>query len=125
MAQEIDDFSDFASSFTTLFLVILGEFDFSALNESNPVLAPILFFSFVIVVFFVLVNMFIAILSEAHEAVASRNEEADDEFITQMREGWRKRMRALSRKRYQGTESKLELAQKISQAQHTTRLLGS
>merc|ERR1719272_2844081 len=67
--MEIEAFSSYSNSFSRLFLIILGEFDFDAMKAANPDMAPLLFFSFVIFVFFILVNMFIAILGEAHSAV--------------------------------------------------------
>ena len=63
--------------------------------------------------------MFIAILSEAHANVAERAEEEPDEFIVKMREGWRKRVRALSKRRYQGSETVEELARSLKEAQDT------
>ena len=122
--MEVDAFQSFPTSVTTLFLVILGEFDFQALLDANPVLAPVLFFTFVIFVFFVLVNMFIAILSEAHEVVASRVNEETDEFIVQMREGWQRRVRSLSKKKYQGSESVEELAKSLEKEQDSVPIDG-
>ena len=54
----------------TLILIILGEFDFESLQQANQALGPLLFITFVLFVFFILVNMFIAILGEEHESVS-------------------------------------------------------
>ena len=61
--------------------------------------------------------MFIAILSEAHSSVVQRAEAEPDPFITQMREGWRRRIRALRKRKYQGTDTVEELAKSLKEAQ--------
>lgn len=63
------DFSTFPDSLFTLFRIILGDFDFFALEKSNPILGPIYFISFVLVVFFVLLNMFLAIVADTYSSV--------------------------------------------------------
>eukprot|EP01006_Ploeotia_vitrea_P027204 TRINITY_DN60062_c0_g1_i1.p1 TRINITY_DN60062_c0_g1~~TRINITY_DN60062_c0_g1_i1.p1 ORF type:complete len:817 (-),score=74.02 TRINITY_DN60062_c0_g1_i1:414-2864(-) len=51
----------------TLFLALLGDFDFESMQNSNRVLAPVLFWAYQLMLYFVLANMFIAIISGAHE----------------------------------------------------------
>ena len=59
---------DYSSMYKTLFALIrtiLGDFNFVDLARANRVFGPIYFLSFVFLVFFVLLNMFLAILSDA------------------------------------------------------------
>ncbi len=50
----------------TLFRIILGDFTFEKLEKTNHVLGPIYFITYVFFVFFVLLNMFIAIISDTY-----------------------------------------------------------
>jgi polycystin 2 len=67
------------SSFT-LFRIILGDFDFIALEYANRILGPIYFTTFVFFVFFVLLNMFLAIINDTYAQVKSEMKEAKNEF---------------------------------------------
>ena len=49
----------------SLIRTILGDFDFTKLEKANYVFGPIYFLCFVFFVFFVLLNMFLAILSDS------------------------------------------------------------
>ena len=46
---------------------LLGEFEYEEMQKTDAVVGPLLFLTFMLLVLFVLVNMFIAILSEAYE----------------------------------------------------------
>ena len=54
-------------SMTTCFQIILGKFDSSVFFNSNSVLSPFVFVSYNIVIVFIMVNMFVAILIEKYE----------------------------------------------------------
>ena len=59
---------DYSSMYNTIFALIrtiLGDFDFKSLQSANRVLGPTYFLCFVFFVFFVLLNMFLAILSDS------------------------------------------------------------
>ncbi|CAF4228653.1 unnamed protein product [Adineta steineri] len=58
---QIEGFRAFQYFVYTLFLIILGSFDFPALQQAHRVLGPIFFLTYVFFVFFVLLNMFLAI----------------------------------------------------------------
>ena len=58
-------YSDFPSSMMSLFRALLGEFEYEEMQKTDAVVGPLLFLTFMLLVLFVLVNMFIAILSEA------------------------------------------------------------
>ena len=54
------------SSMTTLLSAMLGDFDFGALREAHWLLGPVFFVSFMTIGVFVMLNMFIAIISDAY-----------------------------------------------------------
>lgn len=63
---DVEGFRDWTYSMITLFQMLLGDFDYDELERSHRVLAPIFFVLYQLLVFFVLANMFIAIISGAH-----------------------------------------------------------
>ncbi|XP_056135698.1 polycystin-2 isoform X2 [Lampris incognitus] len=66
---QVNDFSTFQSSIFTQFRIILGDFEFSEIEEANPVLGPIYFTTFVFFIFFILMNMFLAIINDTYSEV--------------------------------------------------------
>ena len=64
---QLRDFSTFSRSMMSLFRALLGDFDYTSIEEADRVVGPILFTVFIFLVVFVLLNMFIAILTEAYE----------------------------------------------------------
>ncbi|XP_074521511.1 polycystin-2 isoform X1 [Halichoeres trimaculatus] len=66
---QVDDFSTFQESIFTQFRIILGDFEFSEIEEANPVLGPIYFTTFVFFIFFILLNMFLAIINDTYSEV--------------------------------------------------------
>ena len=64
----------------TLFRIILGDFDFHALEAANRVLGPIFFITYVFFVFFVLLNMFLAIINDTYAEVKSNIASQKSEF---------------------------------------------
>lgn len=66
---ELDDFKNMFHSIYTLFRIILGDFDFHSMEQSNRILGPIYFIAYVFIVFFILINMFIAIISDTYSEV--------------------------------------------------------
>ena len=65
------DYHTFQSSMANVLGMSLGAFNFHALVEAHNVLGPIFFFTFTFVVNFILINVFVAIISEALKAVTS------------------------------------------------------
>ena len=59
-------YSTSASSMMTLFRALLGDFEYFDLQRTDSVAGPLLFILFVLLVGFILLNMFIAILAEAY-----------------------------------------------------------
>lgn len=58
-------FRNLTQSFFTLARALLGDFEFEPLREVAPFLGPLLFFLFIMLAVFVLLNMFIAIISDS------------------------------------------------------------
>jgi hypothetical protein len=63
--SQLRDFSTFGDSVFTLFRIILGDFDFVALEDANRVLGPIFFVTYVFFVFFVLLVSLLPIITTA------------------------------------------------------------
>ncbi|UJR08879.1 hypothetical protein I4U23_013134 [Adineta vaga] len=76
----VDDYKTFAISIFTLFRIILGDFDFNAILEAHRILGPIFFLTYVFFVFFVLLNMFLAIINDTYSEVKSDMTTQKSEF---------------------------------------------
>eukprot|EP01050_Picozoa_sp_SAG11_P028815 SAG11_NODE_7858_length_1087_cov_1.276316_1_plen_107_part_10 len=73
MHQGAEAFSSISDTMLALFLALLGDFDMELINRADMHgLGPGLFIFYVLLAVFVLLNMFIAILSEAYEAARVR-----------------------------------------------------
>ncbi|XP_059821491.1 polycystin-2 [Hypanus sabinus] len=66
---QVDDFSTFHACIFTQFRIILGDFDFAKLEEADRILGPIYFATFVFFIFFILLNMFLAIINDTYSEV--------------------------------------------------------
>ncbi|KAM3865230.1 polycystin-2 [Diretmus argenteus] len=64
---QVNNFSTFQASMQ--FRIILGDFEFSEIEEANPILGPIYFTTFVFFIFFILMNMFLAIINDTYSEV--------------------------------------------------------
>jgi hypothetical protein len=65
----LQEFSTIGDSCFTLMRSLLGDFDFERLQHANLYLGPILFVVFVVLAVFVILNMLIAIISDAYVEV--------------------------------------------------------
>ena len=72
--------SDWNVSRFTLFRIILGDFNFAALQQANRILGPMYFILYVFFVFFVLLNMFLAIINDTYCEVKADLSEKPNEF---------------------------------------------
>uniref|UniRef100_A0A8C4ZLN4 Polycystin-2 n=1 Tax=Gadus morhua TaxID=8049 RepID=A0A8C4ZLN4_GADMO len=66
---QVNDFSSFKNSIFTQFRIILGDFEFSEIEETNPILGPVYFTTFIFFIFFILMNMFLAIINDTYSEV--------------------------------------------------------
>nr|XP_057936793.1 polycystin-2 [Doryrhamphus excisus] len=82
---QVDDFSTFQASIFSQFRIILGDFEFSEIEEANPVLGPIYFTTFVFFIFFILMNMFLAIINDTYSEVkADMSQQRSDMEMTDL-----------------------------------------
>uniref|UniRef100_A0A1A9UTI0 Uncharacterized protein n=1 Tax=Glossina austeni TaxID=7395 RepID=A0A1A9UTI0_GLOAU len=65
------DFRDFGTSVITLMRMFLGDFEYQLIEEANYFLGPIYFVTYVLLVFFILLNMFLAIVNDTYAVVKS------------------------------------------------------
>lgn len=89
---QVQDFSTFERSIYTLFRIILGDFDFESLEKANRLLGPIFFLTYVFFVFFVLLNMFIAIINDTYGEVKAElaDQKSDIELGAYFKKGYNK-----------------------------------
>lgn len=64
----------------TLFRIILGDFDFHALEQAHFIFGPLYFFLYVFFIFFVLLNMFLAIINDTYSEVKGDESLQESEF---------------------------------------------
>ncbi|XP_061084725.1 polycystin-2-like protein 1 [Conger conger] len=77
---EVESFSTFVKCIFTQFRIILGDFDYDAIDKANRVLGPLYFVSYVFFVFFVLLNMFLAIINDTYSEVKEELSKETDGF---------------------------------------------
>lgn len=62
-------YSTMISSMETSFQIVLGKFDVKGMYEREPILGPMVFAAFSLFVIFIMLSMFVAILTDSFEAV--------------------------------------------------------
>lgn len=99
--QTVYNFSAFPESLFTLFRIILGDFDFHELEQANYILGPIFFITYVFLVFFVLLNMFLAIINDTYSVVKEELSMKESEFQLSdyIKKGYNKVLKKLHLKR--------------------------
>ncbi|RNA09297.1 polycystic kidney disease 2-like 1 [Brachionus plicatilis] len=80
-SEFLSDYQNFFKTLFTLFRIILGDFDFKTLRANSPILGPIYFISFVFLGFFILLNMFMAIINQSYTEVKEEMAEQQPEFM--------------------------------------------
>lgn len=68
-SQLMQSFSTVIKSAETCLQMLLGRFNFNAMQEASPLLGPAFFFFYVITVAYILINMFLVILNESFSQV--------------------------------------------------------
>lgn len=63
-----------------MFRIILGDFNFQELQQANRILGPAYFILYVFFVFFVLLNMFLAIINDTYSEVKAELADKENEF---------------------------------------------
>uniref|UniRef100_A0A8C4GU66 Polycystic kidney disease 2-like 1 n=1 Tax=Dicentrarchus labrax TaxID=13489 RepID=A0A8C4GU66_DICLA len=109
---QVESFSTFVKCIFTQFRIILGDFDFNAIDQANRVLGPIYFVTYVFFVFFVLLNMFLAIINDTYSEVKEELSSQKDEL----------QITDIIKQSYMKTFTKLKLKkEKISDVQKALR----
>ncbi|KAM9226579.1 polycystin-2-like protein 2 [Leptosomus discolor] len=67
--SQVEEFSTFPNCIFTQFRIVLGDFDFETVTAANRILGPIYFTTFVFFVFFILLNMFLAIINDTYSQI--------------------------------------------------------
>ena len=75
--MSVSEYRSIGDAFGSLIQALLGEFDYQDLSDANSVMAPLLFYLYFAVVFFVLLSMFIAILDDSYGAAKDQQTEED------------------------------------------------
>ncbi|MEJ1276345.1 polycystic kidney disease 2-like 1 [Cricetulus griseus] len=77
---QVENFSTFVKCIFTQFRIILGDFDYNAIDNANRILGPVYFVTYVFFVFFVLLNMFLAIINDTYSEVKEELANQKDEL---------------------------------------------
>jgi len=95
---QVETFSTFSDSLFTLFRIILGDFDFVSLEQAHRVLGPLYFILYVFFVFFVLINMFLAIINDTYAEVkeSTANQKSEFEISEFMKKSYNKMLDKLN-----------------------------
>uniref|UniRef100_A0A5K3EGP3 GPS domain-containing protein n=2 Tax=Mesocestoides corti TaxID=53468 RepID=A0A5K3EGP3_MESCO len=65
----MDAYCTFISSMETSFQIVLGKFDVKKMYEREPILGPVIFAAFSLFIIFIMLSMFVAILTDSFEVV--------------------------------------------------------
>ncbi|CAG2248795.1 PKD1L2 [Mytilus edulis] len=77
----IESYRDIFESMGTLFISMMGKSKFTEINEKDPIIAQFYFFTFILVIVFTLMTMFMAILGESISAVHTMNKRSKAEEL--------------------------------------------
>ncbi|XP_065779173.1 polycystin-2-like protein 1 isoform X1 [Muntiacus reevesi] len=110
---QVENFSTFIKCIFTQFRIILGDFDYNAIDNANRILGPVYFVTYVFFVFFVLLNMFLAIINDTYSEVKEELAGQKDELQLSdlLRQGCNKTLRRLRLRKEQVSD-----VQKVLQA---------
>lgn len=75
-----DKFKTFLATFETQTSIILGDFDYREIEETNRLLGPFYFFTFMYFSVFYLLNMFMAIINDSFADVKTSNDKQQNEY---------------------------------------------
>uniref|UniRef100_A0A672L5F3 Polycystin-2 n=1 Tax=Sinocyclocheilus grahami TaxID=75366 RepID=A0A672L5F3_SINGR len=98
---QVNDFSTFQACIFTQFRIILGDFDFSEIEEADGVLGPIYFTTFVFFIFMILLNMFLAIINDTYAEVKAdmAQQRSEMEITDLIKKGYNRAMVKLKLKK--------------------------
>eukprot|EP00762_Andalucia_godoyi_P008337 ANDGO_07357.mRNA.1 Polycystin-2 len=81
MGRDLFNYSTVPRSMQTLFQAAVGAFDYDEIAQANRILGPILFVMYMLLVFYILANMFIAIISNSYEEMSTKIKEEEQESL--------------------------------------------
>eukprot|EP01052_Picozoa_sp_SAG31_P001714 SAG31_NODE_58_length_29669_cov_20.244978_5_plen_138_part_00 len=64
---DVEGYQTLENSVLSLLRMCVGDFDYEQLESSHYVVGPLLFWIFIILVFFILMSVFIALISQAYD----------------------------------------------------------
>ena len=73
--SSIEQYSSISQSVLQLLRVLLGEFDIEGMTQASPMMGIIFFFVYIVVMFLIMMNIFLAILGEAYTVVRAETQE--------------------------------------------------
>ena len=76
--QNLSEFKTVSSSISTLLRSLLGDFDYKKMVELCPNIAPIFFVLYIFIVFFVITNMFVAVVCEYFQKIKEMTKNEKD-----------------------------------------------
>ena len=79
--DKMEEFRKFGTSFTALVKMFLGKFDVYEYFNNAPTFGPLLFFSYMIIIQMIMINMFIGIVCDAFAEVREEQEENEYEIL--------------------------------------------
>merc|ERR1711991_815490 len=80
----------FTDTFFTLLRAMLGDFDFESMQYSNRVFGPVYFIFFMVLVFFIMLSLFLAILNDAYLNVQEEQRKAGGLSVVSVTRDWLK-----------------------------------
>jgi len=78
---DIENYSTLSATLFTLFQMLLGDFDYDAMRIAAPLVAPIYFGTYIISVFFILMNMMISIIIMGFEQAKSEQQSRQNNYV--------------------------------------------
>ncbi|VDI23340.1 Hypothetical predicted protein, partial [Mytilus galloprovincialis] len=81
--KDIESYSDIFESIGTLFISMIGKSKFTEINEKDPIMAQFYFFTFILLLVYTLLTMFLAILGESINAVHAMTKRSREEELVE------------------------------------------
>lgn len=72
--SDVRSYMDLSFSVQTLFALTLGDFDLDEISASHHVLGPVLFISFIVIIFFIILSMLLTIIDGAYDQAVEEAE---------------------------------------------------
>lgn len=81
--KDIESYSDIFESLGTLFISMIGKSKFTEINEKDPIMAQFYFFTFILLLVYTLLTMFLAILGESINAIHNETKRSREEELVE------------------------------------------